>query len=125
MTLRTNSVVHEISYDEDKKRATGVKIIDAETMMTYEFKAKIIFVCASAVGSTSILLQSKSNRFPNGLGNDSGELGHNLMDHHFQVGARGKFEGLEDRYYIGNRPTGVYLPKFRNIGGKTNRKDFL
>lgn len=125
MTLRPNSVVYEIMYDENKKRASGVKIIDSETKLTYEYKAKVVFVCASTVGSTSILLQSKSNRFSNGLGNDSGELGHNLMDHHFQVGARGKHDGFEDKYYTGRRPSGVYIPKFRNIGGDTNQKDFL
>ena len=125
MTLRPFSIAHEILYDENKKRATGVKIIDAETNMTYEYKAKVIFVCASTVGSTSILLQSKSNRFPNGMGNDSGELGHNLMDHHFKAGANGKYEGFEDRYYTGRRPSGINIPKFRNIGGSTTHKDFL
>ena len=125
MTLRPFSIAHEILYDENKKRATGVKIIDAETNMTYEYKAKVIFLCASTVGSTSILLQSKSNRFPNGMGNDSGELGHNLMDHHFKAGANGKYEGFEDRYYTGRRPSGINIPKFRNIGGSTTHKDFL
>ena len=125
MTLRPNSLVYEIVYDDSKKKATGVKIIDSETNLTYEFNAKIIFVCASTVGSTSILLQSKSNRFPNGMGNDSGELGHNLMDHHFQVGATGKFDGFKDKYYTGRRPNGIYIPRFRNIGGTTNRKDFV
>ena len=125
MTLRPNSVVYEIMYDENKKRATGVKIIDSETKQTYEYRAKVIFVCASTVGSTSILMQSKSNRFPNGMGNDSGELGHNLMDHHFKAGASGKFDGFKEKYYTGRRPTGVYIPKFRNIGGNTNQKDFI
>ena len=125
MTLRPFSIAHEILYEEKKKRATGVKIIDAETNMTYEYKAKVIFLCASTVGSTSILLQSKSNRFPNGMGNDSGELGHNLMDHHFKAGANGKYEGFEDRYYTGRRPSGINIPKFRNIGGSTTQKDFL
>ena len=125
MTLRPFSIAHEILYDENKKRATGIKIIDAETNMTYEFKAKVIFLCASTVGSTSILLQSRSNRFPNGMGNDSGELGHNLMDHHFKAGANGKYEGFEDRYYTGRRPSGINIPKFRNIGGSTIHKDFL
>ena len=125
MTLRPFSIAYEILYDENKKRATGVKIIDAETNMTYEYKAKVIFLCASTVGSTSILLQSKSNRFPNGMGNDSGELGHNLMDHHFKAGANGKYEGFEDRYYTGRRPSGINIPKFRNIGGSTTHKDFL
>ncbi len=125
MTLRPYSVVYEIMYDENKKRATGVKIIDSETKQTYEYRAKIIFVCASTVGTTSILMQSKSNRFPNGMGNDSGELGHNLMDHHFKAGASGNFDGFKDKYYTGRRPTGVYIPKFRNIGGNTNQNDFI
>jgi choline dehydrogenase-like flavoprotein len=125
MTLRPHSVVHEIMYDESTKKATGVKVIDAETNLTYEFKAKVIFVCASTVGSTSILMQSKSNRFPNGMGNDSEELGHNLMDHHFKVGARAKCDDFGDKYYTGRRPGGINIPKFRNIGGSTNRKDFL
>ena len=125
MTLRPNSVVYEIIYDEHKKKATGVKIIDSETKLTYEFKSKIIFMCASTVPTTSILMQSKSNRFPNGLGNDSGELGHNIMDHHFQIGADANYEGFEDKYYTGRRPNGIYIPRFQNIGGKTNSKDFL
>jgi len=125
MTLRPYSIVHEVMYDANTKRATGVRVIDAETKQTYEFEAKVIFLCASAVASTSILMQSVSDRFPNGMGNDSGELGHNIMDHHFQVGARGSFEGFEDKYYKGRRPNGVYIPRFRNIGGKTNQKDFL
>jgi choline dehydrogenase-like flavoprotein len=125
MTMRPNSVVHEIMYDADKKRASGVRVIDAETKEVYEFTAKVIFLCASAIGSTSILLQSKSDRFPNGMGNDSGELGHNLMDHHFQVGASGSVEGFEDKYYTGRRPNGIYIPRFRNIGGATNQKDFI
>ena len=124
MTLRANSVVHEVIYDADTKRATGVRVIDAETKEVYEFNAKVIFLCASAIPTTSILMQSKSERFPNGMGNDSGELGHNIMDHHLGVGASGRFEGFEDKYYTGRRPNGVYIPRFRNIGGNTNRKDF-
>jgi len=125
MTLRPKSIVHEVLYDKDKKRATGVRIIDAETQETFEYGAKVIFLCASAVASTSILMQSKSDRFPEGMGNDSGELGHNLMDHHFQAGAYGKYEGFQDKYYTGRRPNGIYIPRFRNIGGKTDQKDFL
>ena len=125
MTLRPNSIVYEIIYDETKKKATGVKIIDSESKLTYEFKSKIIFMCASTVPTTSILMQSKSSRFPNGLGNDSGELGHNLMDHHFQIGADGTYDGFEDKYYTGRRPNGIYIPRFQNIGGNTKRKDFL
>jgi choline dehydrogenase-like flavoprotein len=120
MTLRPNSVVHEVVYDAETKRATGVKIIDAETKETLEYKANVIFLCASSMASTSIMLQSKSDRFPEGLGNDSGELGHNVMDHHFRVGASAKFDGMEDSYYKGRKPNGIYLPRFRNINGDEN-----
>lgn len=125
MTLRPNSIVHEIMYDKDKKRATGVRVIDAESNQTYEYKAKVIFMCASAIASTSIMMQSKSDRFPEGFGNDSGELGHNIMDHHFRVGAYGKLEGYDDKYYKGRRPNGIYMPRFRNLGGDTDSKDFI
>ncbi len=125
MTLRPNSIVHEIVYDDTKKVATGVKVIDAETNEKLEFHAKIIFCCASTVATTSILLQSKSERFPNGLGNDSGELGHNLMDHHFKVGATGIYEGHEDDYYKGRKPSGFFVPRFRNIDKKTKQNNFV
>ena len=125
MTLRPNSIVHEVIYDEKLGKATGVKVIDTETNEKFEFKAKVIFLCASAMASASILLQSKSTRFPNGLGNDSGELGHNVMDHHFKVGAKGTAIGYDDKYYKGRRPTGTYMPRFRNIGGDTNQKSFI
>ena len=125
MTLRPNSVVHEVIYDADAKRATGVRVIDAETKEVYEFNAKVIFLCASAIPTTSILMQSKSEAFPKGMGNESGELGHNIMDHHFQVGAYGRYDGFEDKYYTGRRPGGIYIPRFRNIGGKTDNNDFL
>jgi choline dehydrogenase-like flavoprotein len=120
MTLRANSVVHEVMYDAETKRATGVKIFDAETKESIEYKANVIFLCASAIASTSILMQSKSDRFPNGMGNDSGELGHNVMDHHFKAGASGKYEGFEDMYYKGRKPNGIYLPRFRNLNGSDN-----
>jgi len=124
MTLRPNSIVYEVIYDNTKKKAIGVKVIDAETKETTIYKAKVIFLCASAIASASILLQSKSERFPNGLGNDSGELGHNIMDHHFHVGARAKADGFEDKYTKGKRATGIYIPRFRNLGGKTDSKNF-
>jgi choline dehydrogenase-like flavoprotein len=124
MTLRPNSIVHEVIYDDVTKKATGVRVIDAETKEVIEFKAKVIFLCASAIASASILLQSKSDRFPNGLGNDSGELGHNLMDHHFQVGAVAKADGYEDKIEKGRRANGIYIPRFRNLGGNTNSKSF-
>ena len=125
MTLRPNSIVHEVIYNQETKRASGVRIIDRETKMTYTYKAKIIFLCASAVASTSILMQSKSRYFPEGMGNRSGELGHNIMDHHFKAGAHAETEEFKDQYYIGNRPGGFYIPRFRNLGGNTNHKDFI
>ena len=125
MTLRENSIVHEVIYDDTTKKATGVKVIDTETKETFEFKAKVIFLCASAIASASILLQSKSDRFPNGLGNDSGELGHNIMDHHLSAGASAIAEGFDDKYLKGRRANGFYIPRFRNLGGDTDTKDFI
>ena len=125
MTLRPNSIVHEIIYDDQLKIATGVKVIDAETKEKMIFNAKIIFACASTIPTTSILMQSKSKRFPNGLGNDSGELGHNLMDHHLDAGAYAKFDGFEDKYYKGRRPNGFYIPRFRNLEDNETKNEFL
>ncbi|SDB56471.1 Choline dehydrogenase [Flavobacteriaceae bacterium MAR_2010_188] len=125
MTMRPFSIVHEIMYDKDKKRATGVRVIDAETKEVFEYKAKVVFLCASAIASAAILLQSKSERFPEGMGNDSGELGHNVMDHHFRVGANGVAPGFEDKYVKGRRANGIYIPRFRNLGGDSDQKDFI
>ena len=90
-----------------------------------EFHARVVFCCASAVASTALLMNSVSDRFPQGLGNDSGELGHNLMDHHFKVGASGMTDDYSDRYYRGARPNGIYIPRFRNVDAKSKRKDYL
>jgi len=126
MTLRPFSIVHEIIYDDNLKKATGVRVIDTQTKERFVFKAKVIFCCASAMATTSILMQSKSDRFPNGMGNDSGELGHNIMDHHLGAGASGKIAGFEDMYYKGRIPGGIYMPRFRNLGDKDSEiKDFL
>ncbi len=124
MTLRPDSIVHEVIYDSDTKRATGVKVIDRVTKEAHEFKAKVIFLCASSIASTSILMQSKSDRFPEGMGNESDQLGRNIMDHHLGVGASGNFDGFEDKYYKGRKPNGIYLPRFRNLGGDSNRTDY-
>lgn len=121
LTLRPDSIVSSIIYDEKKGIAKGVKVIDSQTMQETEYYAKVIFLCASALSSTLILMNSTSSRFPNGFGNDCGELGHNLMDHHFKCGAEGKFEGFEDKYYFGRRPNGIYIPRFRNLPGKEKR----
>ena len=123
LTLRPFSIVTRILYDKNTKKATGVEVLDAETNKTYEYKAKVIFVCASALNSTWILMNSATDVWPDGLGSSSGELGHNLMDHHFRVGAGGKMEGYEDKYYFGHRPTGFYVPRFRNLNGE--KRDYL
>lgn len=123
MTLRPNSVVYELIYDEKKGKATGVKILDAETGAQEEFYARVIFLCASTFGSTFIMMNSISNRFPNGFGNDSGELGHNIMDHHLSVGAASEVDGFEDQYYSGRRANGIYIPRYRNIG--KNDRDYI
>jgi choline dehydrogenase-like flavoprotein len=123
MTLRPNSIVYELIYDEKKNKATGVKVLDGETGEQIEFFAKVIFLCASTFGSTFIMLNSISNRFPNGLGNDSGELGHNIMDHHLSVGASADVDGYEDKYYSGRRANGVYVPRYRNVG--KDKRDYL
>lgn len=125
MTLRPYSIVLEVIYDKDKKRAKGVRILDSETMKTEEYYAKIIFLNASTLGTTSILLNSVSDAFPNGFGNSSGQVGHNLMDHHYGVGAGGSFDGFKDKYTYGRRPNGIYIPRFRNINEQTKRSDYV
>jgi choline dehydrogenase-like flavoprotein len=125
LTIRPFSIVNSIIYDEKKGRAIGVRVIDSETNQATEFFAKIIFCNASTLGSAFVLLNSTSSRFPNGLGNDSGELGHNLMDHHYRIGATGSYEGFEDRYYTGRRPNGIYIPRYKNLDEKTKTTDFI
>jgi len=123
MTMVTNAIVYELIYDNDKGKATGVRVLDAETGHQTEYFAKVIFMCASTFGTAQILLNSTSTRFPNGFGNDSGELGHNIMDHLFGTGARAMVEGHEDRYYSGRRPNGFYIPRYRNVG--TDKQKYL
>ncbi|MFL5480899.1 MAG: GMC oxidoreductase [Gemmatimonadaceae bacterium] len=117
LTLKPFAIVSEVIYDKDKKRATGVRVMDAQSKQVTDYKAKIIFLCASTINSTWLLLRSANNIWPGGLGSSSGELGHNLMDHHFRVGAQGKLEGLDDKYYFGRRPNGFYIPRYRNLFG--------
>lgn len=123
LTLRPDSVVREIVFDPATQKATGVRVRDAVTLEDTEFFSQIVFVCASAIASTALLMNSKSDRFPNGLGNDSGELGHNLMDHHFRAGASGVWEGDLDRYFYGRRANGIYMPRYRNVGD--DKRDYL
>lgn len=117
LTLRPNAITTEVIYDKDTKRAKGVRIMDAETKQYEEYYAKIIFLNASTLGTTHILLNSVSDAFPTGLGNTSDQVGRNLMDHHYGVGAYGSFDGFQDKYTFGRRPNGIYIPRFRNLDG--------
>jgi choline dehydrogenase-like flavoprotein len=123
LTLRPFSIVTKILYDKNGKKATGVEIIDAETNKTYEYKSKIVFVCASTLNSTWVLLNSATDVWPGGLGSSSGELGHNLMDHHLGIGVGGTAEGFDDKYYYGRRANGIYIPRYRNLFG--DKRDYL
>ncbi|WP_026899056.1 GMC oxidoreductase [Daejeonella oryzae] len=123
LTLRPFSIVTRILYDKDTKKATGVEVMDAETNKTYEYYAKVVFVCASTLNSTWILMNSATDVWDGGLGSSSGELGHNLMDHHFRAGASGEAEGYDDKYYYGRRPNGIYIPRFRNLDGE--KRDYI
>ncbi len=123
LTLEANKIVTRILFDKDKKRATGVEVIDAETNKTYQYNSKIVFVCASSFNSTWVLMNSATDVWEGGLGSSSGELGHNVMDHHFRLGARGNAEGFDDKYEFGRRPTGIYVPRFRNVG--SDKRDYL
>ena len=123
LTLRPWSIVTKILYDKDKKRATGVEVLDAETNQTYVYNAKIIFLNASTLNSAWILMNSATDIWPDGLGSSSGELGHNVMDHHLGVGAGGIMEGYDDKYFFGRRANGVYIPRYRNFFG--DKRDYL
>lgn len=123
LTLRPFSIVTQILYDKDTKKAKGVEVLDAETNQTYQYFAKVIFLNASTFNSTWILMNSATDIWPDGLGSSSGELGHNIMDHHLGVGASGRVEGYDDKYYFGRRPNGFYIPRFRNIFG--DKRDYL
>lgn len=125
MTLRPFSIVSEVLYDKEKKKAVGVRVIDAETEEVIDFFARIIFLNASTIGSAFILLHSTTEAFPNGLGNSNDVVGRYLMDHHYKVGAYGDYHGFEDWYYEGRRPTGIYIPRFRNLGDNTSKRDYL
>ena len=117
MTLKPFSIVSEVLYDKDKKRATGVRVLDAVTEQTTDYQAPVIFLCASTINSAWLLMRSATNVWPGGLGSSSGELGHNLMDHHFRAGAQGRLEGLDDKTTFGRRPNGFYIPRYQNLFG--------
>jgi choline dehydrogenase-like flavoprotein len=118
LTLKVHAIVTDVVYDRDLRRATGVRVLDAVTKQTTVYSAKIVFLCASTLNSTWILLRSATDVWPGGLGSSSGELGHNLMDHHFRCGANGAVHEFNDRNVYGQRPTGFYIPRFRNLGGE-------
>lgn len=119
MALRPHSIVHSVIFDDATNKAVGVRLIDELTLETTEYFAKIIFLNASTVASTSILMHSKSARFPEGM-DESGSLGHNLMDHHLGVGADGILETHADKTTYGRRPNGFYIPRFRNHSETAN-----
>jgi choline dehydrogenase-like flavoprotein len=125
LSIFADTIVSEIVYDKEEGKATSVRVIDTNTGEGKEYFARIIFCNASTIGTTAILMNSRSEAFPEGLGNTSGELGHNMMDHHYGMGASGTLPGFEDSYYKGRKPTGFYIPRFRNIDDETKQKEYL
>ena len=125
LTMRVNSIVKEIIYDTSQKKAIGVKIIDAITREQINYYAKIIFLNASTIATAAILLNSKSTYFPNGLGNSSGQLGRNLMDHVVNMGTYGTHKGFKDKYYEGKSPGTIYIPRFQNLNSETKNNKFI
>lgn len=123
LTLRPNSVVAEVLYDQGTSRARGVRVIDAQTMQDIEFNARLVFLCASTIESVRLMLNSRSTTFPDGIANSSGLLGRYVMDHHYGSGASGDMPGFLDKRTIGSRPNGIYIARFRNV--KTAHPDFL
>ncbi|WND02712.1 GMC family oxidoreductase [Temperatibacter marinus] len=120
LTLLSNKTAHSVTYDPKTKKATGVKVIDTITKETKTFKARVVFMCASTIATTQILLNSRSETFENGIGNSSGVLGRYLMDHVAGSGAAGRMDGYEDVYYKGRRPTSLYIPRFMNVTEQTD-----
>ncbi len=123
LTVRPFSIVTRVLYDKDNKKATGVEVLDADTNKTYTFSSKIVFVCASALNSTWVLMNSATDVWPEGLGSSCGELGHNVMDHHYNLGAAGSVDGHQDKYYSGRRANGFYIPRFANL--YDDKRNFL
>jgi choline dehydrogenase-like flavoprotein len=126
LTIRPDSIVTSIVYDEKAGKASGVHVLDAATGEDMEFHAPVIFLCASTLNTAWILLNSTSRRFPNGFGNGSDQVGRNIMDHHLGVGAGALVPGFDDTYYSGRRPNGIYVPRFRNLGDAASaRSDYI
>ena len=123
LTLKTFAIVTDVVYDRNRKRATGVRVLDAVNGATTEYTARVVFLCASTLNSTWLLMRSAREVWPGGLGSSSGELGHNLMDHHFRCGANGTIPEHTDKTVYGRRPTGFYIPRFRNFFG--DKREYL
>ena len=123
LTVRPFSIVTKLLYNKNTKKADGVEVLDSETNKTYTFNAKIVFLNASALNSAWVLFNSATDIWPGGLGSSSGELGHNVMDHHYNLGASGTIEGFEDKYVYGRRPNGFYIPRFVNMGN--DKRNYL
>ena len=117
LTLKVYAIATEVLYDRDRRRATGVRTLDAITHHTTDYRAKVVFLCASTLNTAWLLLRSATDVWPGGLGSSSGELGHNVMDHHFRVGAEGRIDGLGDRDVYGRRPNPSDIPRYRNLFG--------
>ena len=125
LTLQPDSIVLEVLYDEQKNRASGVRVRDAHTRAVTEYYAPIIFLNASTIATAALLLNSTSRRWPQGLGNSSDQVGRNLMDHFTGTGAEAEFDGMKDEYYYGRKPIGVYVPRYRNVNPASARKDYI
>ncbi len=123
LTVRTRTLVNRILFDEKKQKASGVEVIDTVDGRSETIHARLIFLNASTLSSTFILLNSQSSRFPNGMGNDHDQLGRHLMDHHRSGAVTARVEGFEDRYYFGRKPVGIFIPRFMNY--KQSEKDYV
>ena len=123
LTVRPFSIVTKIIYDKDTQKAKGVEVLDTETNKTYEFYSKIVFLNASTLNSAWVLMNSATDVWKDGLGSSSGELGHNIMDHHYNLGASGKVEGYENETTYGRRANGFYISRFANLYG--DKRDYL
>lgn len=115
LTLMTDTVATQLVFDKKIRKVSGVRVIDTQTGQDNLYTAPVIFLCASTLNSTWLLLNSANEEFPEGLANSSGVLGKYLMDHQYRAGAMATFDGFEDQYYFGGRPNGIYIPRFRNV----------
>jgi len=125
LTLQPDSIVLEVLYDEQKNKASGVRVMDAHTRAVTEYYAQVIFLNASTIATAALLLNSTSRRWSQGLGNSSDQVGRNLMDHFTGTGAEAEFDGMKDQYYYGRKPIGIYIPRYRNVNPATARKDYI